>query len=172
MNIPDEPAPGAEPVAHTLAGAPASSLPDYRTTVIEEWIDYNGHLSEAFYVLVFGYTTDQVMEALGLDRAYRERTGASLYTVEAHIRYLREVPLGAALTVSAHVAAAGAKKLHLAYEMRTGGELVATEEILALHVGGDPAAAIPFPPEIAARIDAHAPGTGWEPPSWIGRSIG
>jgi acyl-CoA thioesterase FadM len=170
VNGPGGPDPGS--VAGAQAVAPASCLPDYRTTVIEEWIDYNGHLSEAFYVLVFGYTTDQAMEALGLGRAYRERTGASLYTVEAHIRYLREVPLGAELTVSAHVVAAGAKKLHLAYEMRTGGELAATEEILALHVGGDPAAAIPFPPEVAARIDAHAPGAGWEPPNWIGRSIG
>uniref|UniRef100_UPI0018E587F0 thioesterase family protein n=1 Tax=Nocardiopsis sp. TNDT3 TaxID=2249354 RepID=UPI0018E587F0 len=56
-----------------------------------EWIDYNGHLSEAYYVLVFGFATDALMDRVGLDAAYRERSGRSLYTVEAHVRYLREV---------------------------------------------------------------------------------
>ena len=31
-----------------------------------EWIDYNGHLSEAYYVLVFGHATDAVMARLGM----------------------------------------------------------------------------------------------------------
>ncbi len=30
----------------------------YEGPVKPEWIDYNGHMSEAFYVLVFGYETD------------------------------------------------------------------------------------------------------------------
>ena len=29
----------------------------------DEWIDYNGHLSEPYYVLVFGHATDAVMDA-------------------------------------------------------------------------------------------------------------
>src|SRR5699024_6511063 len=36
------------------------------TPVREDWIDYNGHLSEAYYVLVFGFATDTAMDALGL----------------------------------------------------------------------------------------------------------
>ena len=48
-----------------------------------EWIDYNGHLSEPYYVLVCGHATDAVMEAVGLGPDYRAETGASLYTVEA-----------------------------------------------------------------------------------------
>ena len=31
-----------------------------------EWIDYNGHLSEAYYVLVFGHATDAMMAQLGM----------------------------------------------------------------------------------------------------------
>src|SRR5699024_6804304 len=53
-------------------------LSTYSTPVREEWIDYNGHLSEAYYVLVFGFATDAAMEALGLGEDSREATGCSL----------------------------------------------------------------------------------------------
>lgn len=146
------------------------SLPTYRTTVRDEWIDYNGHLSEAYYVLIFGFATDRIMDSLGMDAAYRERTGCSLYTVEAHIRYLFEVTGNAEVTVTARMIAAGEKKLHLAYEMHSAGQLVATEEILALHVGGDQPSAVPFPVEVAQRI-AQVHHTEEPVPDWVGRAI-
>lgn len=167
-----------------------SALPAYRTPVRREWIDYNGHLSEAYYVLVFGFATDEVMEQIGLGAAERAQAGSSLYTVEAHVRYLQEVPRGAELVVTTAIAGAAAKKLHLAHEMRVDGELVATEEILALHVAGDPARSAPFPEPVAARIadvaaagpagagdvpaaDAIAEtlGTPITRPGWVGRAI-
>ncbi|WP_114854337.1 thioesterase family protein [Brachybacterium sp. YJGR34] len=149
-----------------------SSLSPHRSAVREEWIDYNGHLSEAYYVLVFGHATDQVMEQIGLGPAERERTGSSLYTVEAHVRYLQEVALGAELEVTTVIAGSAAKKLHLAHEMRSGGELVATEEILALHVAGEPARATPFPESVAARIaELTAAGADAPAPEWTGRAI-
>ena len=52
----------------------------------DEWIDYNGHLSEAYDVLVLGHATDEVMSSVGLGPDYRSAAGASLFTVEAHIR--------------------------------------------------------------------------------------
>jgi acyl-CoA thioesterase FadM len=60
-----------------------------------EWIDYNGHLSEAYYVLVFGHATDAAMGRLGMTPQYLRDTGTSLFTLEAHIRYLDQVPPGA-----------------------------------------------------------------------------
>lgn len=146
-----------------------TGLPPYRTRIVDEWIDYNGHLSEAFYVLIFGYATDQVMDGIGLDAEARTRTGSSLYTVEAHIRYLREVALGAEVEVSTTIVSAGAKKLRLAHEMRVAGEVVATEELMCLHVSGDPASTAPFPDAVAERIAEYA---GSAAPDWVGRAIG
>lgn len=154
---------------------PEDSLPEYTTELREEWIDYNGHLSEAYYVLVFGFATDQAMEVFGMDAAYRERTGSSLYTVEAHVRYLQEVALGARLRVRTVIAGSTEKKLHLAHEMyahqicEDAGTLVATEEILGLHVGGDPAGAQPFPTEVSELIAAR--NTQEDAPSWVGRAL-
>ncbi|MQA06047.1 MAG: thioesterase [Streptosporangiales bacterium] len=137
------------------------------TRVRPEWIDYNGHLSEAYYVLVFGWATDEVMAQIGLDEAYRERTGCSLYTVEAHIRYLREVDGDAELQVTSTIVGSGAKKLRICHEMAVGDALVATEEILALHVDARTESTVVFPAAVVARIQQlTAP-----PPEYAGRSI-
>lgn len=144
-------------------------LPVYRDVVRREWIDYNGHMSEAFYVLVFGFTTNQVMDTLGMDESYRRCTGCSLYTVEAHIRYLDQARLDDRLDVTAQIVAGTDKKLHLAYEMRVAGTLVATEELLGIHVGDDRAR--PFGPQTAARIGRFTSVGPVQTPDWIGRAV-
>lgn len=142
-------------------------LSTYSTPVREEWIDYNGHLSEAYYVLVFGFATDAAMDALGLGEEYREKTGRSLYTVEAHVRYLDEVSRGAQLEVSTRVVGTAEKKLHLAHEMRVDGEVVATEEILGIHVDQGSGRATVLPE--ATR--ASAAERTVDAPAWVGRAI-
>ena len=64
-----------------------------------EWIDYNGHLSEAYYVLVFGHATDAVLAQLGVTPEHVARNGTSVYTLEAHVRYLDQIPPQARLEV-------------------------------------------------------------------------
>lgn len=140
-----------------------------------EWIDYNGHLSEAYYVLIFGFATDALMDRIGLDAAYRDRSGCSLYTVEAHVRYLHEVSADAEVEVRTRVIGPGpersgrpgAKKARICHEMRVGDLLVATEELMALHVDQELGRAVPFPEEAAAHLAALA-----EPaPDYAGRAI-
>ena len=46
-----------------------SALSLHAEPVRPEWIDYNGHLSEAYYVLVFGNATDALYEVHGAGRA-------------------------------------------------------------------------------------------------------
>ena len=141
----------------------------YHCAVLPEWVDYNGHMSEAYYVLAFGFATDQAMDGLGMDEQYRERTGSSLYTVEAHIRYLAEARQGEALTITTSIAGTAAKKLHLLHEMHSGGTLIATEELLALHTASGRAA--PFPDRIAGIIETRLGSGDGEPPVWVGRSV-
>lgn len=152
-------------------------LPLFRETVRPEWIDYNGHMSEAFYVLVFGYATDALMERTGMDSAYRKSTGCSLYTVESHIRYLQDVPEGAQLAVRTRVLGAAGKKARFTHEMYvvrgpqtepdTDTDPVATTELLALHVDQQAGRATPFPETVRERLTALTE----QPPWWAGRSI-
>ncbi|MET7515891.1 thioesterase family protein [Streptomyces sp. NPDC005480] len=154
-----------------------TSLPLLHSTVRAEWIDYNGHMSEAFYVLVFGHATDALMIETGLHSGYRESTGCSLYTVESHLRYLRDVPEGAALAVRTRVLGAAAKKARFTHELYVvtapgaepaeDAQPVATTELLAVHVDQKAGRAAPFPDEVRERFTELT-----EPaPDWAGRSI-
>ncbi|MCI2417560.1 thioesterase family protein [Saccharopolyspora sp. K220] len=145
-----------------------TGLREFRQRVRAEWIDYNGHLSEAYYVLVFGFATDAVMDQVGLDAGYRTATGCSLYTVEAHVRYLREVKPDAELVVTSRVVGAGAKKVRICHEMTVADALVATEEIMALHVDGAQGSTTPFPDVVADRFAALVE----PPPEYAGSAIG
>lgn len=152
-------------------------LPLLHRTVRPEWIDYNGHMSEAFYVLVFGYATDAMMIETGLHAGYRESTGCSLYTVEAHIRYLDDVAEGAHLAVRTRILGADAKKARFTHELYVVEEAdtevapdatpAATTELLAIHVDQNAGRATPFPDPIREHLTTLA-----EPaPQWAGRSI-
>jgi acyl-CoA thioester hydrolase len=140
----------------------------WRESVRPEWIDYNGHLSEAYYVLVLGHATDAVMEQVGLGEDYRSATGASLFTVEAHVRYLDQVGAGGVLEVRSSVIGATAKLLWIWHELWADGSLRATEEILGVHVDAAAARSTPFPEHVAHRIAAALT----TPPEEAGRSIG
>jgi acyl-CoA thioester hydrolase len=153
---------------------PQAPLPLLRTTVLPEWIDYNGHMSEAYYVLVFGYATDALLDQIGMDAAYRERTATSVYTVEAHISYLHEVRVGEPLRVTAQVLALDGKRVctFLTMHHDTTGVLLATEELLLLHVDTRATRAAPFAPEILARLEAiRAAHAALPVPDQAGRGI-
>jgi acyl-CoA thioester hydrolase len=145
-------------------------IPDHTATVRPEWIDYNGHMNEAFYVLVFGHATDAMMIETGMGQQYREESGCSLYTAEAHVRYLREVSEGAEVTVRTRILGVDAKKVRLVLEMRAAGrkDPVATTELLMIHVDQAAGRAAAFPHSVRVRFASLTQ----EAPEWAGRSIG
>ena len=107
----------------------------YQVRVGAEWVDYNNHLNEGAYGLIFSDATDHVLDQLGLGADYREGAGGSLFTVETHTRFLKEVKLGAFLEITTRVLGVDDKRLHLWHEMRSVGvEPVATQESLLVHV--------------------------------------
>ena len=57
------------------------------------------------------------MDTVGLGSAYREANDASLYTVEAHIRYLEEVSAGSDLEVRSSIIGATAKLLWIWHQL-------------------------------------------------------
>ncbi len=136
--------------------------------VRDEWIDYNGHLSEPYYVLVFGHATDAVMEHVGLGPEHRAEADVSLVTIEALVRYLDQLTAGAELEVQSSVIGASGKLLRIWHEMRVGGTLRATEEVLGVHVDTAIGRSSPFREDIARRIAAAVV----PPPQEAGAAIG
>jgi acyl-CoA thioester hydrolase len=143
----------------------------YETAVAPEWIDYNGHLRDAYYGLIVSFACDALMDRVGLDAAYRARTRCTLYTLEMHLHYLREVKGSERVAVTVTILGSDRKRLHAGFELRAVGQLepAATAELMLLHVRqGDAPGSEPFPPPIAAAIAelaASAPAAAFGPTS-------
>jgi acyl-CoA thioester hydrolase len=133
----------------------------YRTVVPSDWLDYNGHMSEANYLVMVGEVADAFFSYVGIDDDYRA-AGHSLYTAETHLHHLRESGLGDHLDSTLQVLDLGPKSLHLFIAMRdeATGEPVATAEQLLVHVDMASGRVVPMPTDLSERIaairDAHA----------------
>lgn len=127
----------------------------YRGTVQPQWVDYNGHMSESFYLYAFGDATDALFRYVGIDEAYRE-AGHSFYTVESHINYLGEVAGGEPLEFTTQLLGLDDKRLHLFHEMYNGrtGKLICTTEQMLLHVDKTAQKAAPTKPEVHKALKA------------------
>jgi len=134
-----------------------TELPVYRATIEPDWIDYNGHLRDAYYGLVASYAVDGVMDILGLDAAYRERTHCTLYTLEVHLHYLHEVKSSDDLGVISSVLDFDRKRVQVGCRFICSrvSEPVATAEMMLLHVRqGDKPSVASFPDEVTAKLEA------------------
>ena len=151
-------------------GAP---LRIWRGAVLDEWIDYNGHMSEGFYGVVFGMASDEYLIRMGFDQHYRTETRGSFYTVETHIVFVDELAPGTDLAVDTTVAGADPKRVHLFHELRGGdGALAATQESMMLHVDTSIDRVTPMGEALYAVLradaDAHA---GLLPAGTTGRAV-
>jgi acyl-CoA thioester hydrolase len=133
-----------------------TELPVYHAKIQPDWIDFNGHLRDAYYGLVASYAIDDVMDILGLDAAYRERTHCTLYTLEVHLHYLHEVKSSDDLRVMTSVLDFDRKRLHVGcrFLCSRASEPVATAEMMLLHVHqGESPSVASFPEEVTALLE-------------------
>jgi acyl-CoA thioester hydrolase len=135
----------------------------HEEAVRPEWIDFNGHMNLAFYVLAFDHATDRLLHHVNLGEAYMRRTGSSVFVLEAHVVYKREMKLGDRMRFTTQLLGYDDKRLHYIHHMYHADEgfLAAANEIMAVHVDMAARRASPIPPEAAralARLRAAQAG--------------
>ena len=136
-----------------------STLPVLTTTVVREWVDYNGHMNDAAYAAVFSRSVDALMDRIGLDAAARERTGRTLFTLQMMLHYFKEAREGDALSVACHLLEHDDKRMRVWLDMTdaTGERLAASEQLLlSVAQGEGSAGAAPWSFETMAALDALA----------------
>jgi acyl-CoA thioester hydrolase len=135
-----------------------SELSTGERIVPPEWIDYNGHMNDAFYFVAFTEATEVFLDYLGLGQSYREQTGAGMYTAEADLRFLAAVPGGATVRFCTQLLGHDAKRLHVFHRMTRDGVLAASCELLFLHVGHERVTSMPPSRQdaVARLAAAHA----------------
>ncbi len=158
-----------------MADALDAPFDRYRATVLPEWIDENGHLNMGYYVVVFDKATDEFLDYIGLDAAFKEAHDVTTFSVESHVTYQRELRLGDPLRFTTQLLGFDAKRMHYAHEMYHADEgfLASTNELMSFHVSNETRRSAPMAPEIQARLAEIQKAHEKLPvPSYVGRVIG
>jgi carnitine 3-dehydrogenase len=143
----------------------------YQCAVQPQWVDYNGHMSESFYLYAFGDASDALFRFIGVNEDYRA-AGKSFYTVETHLNFIKEVASGEPLTFATRILGLDEKRVHLFHEMFHAGtgKLLGTTEQMLLHVDMTAQKACPIEPQVFNALSAiWAVHQTMERPDQVGR---
>lgn len=131
--------------------------------VAPDWVDYNGHMNDAAYALVFSRAGDHWMQHIGLGADIRQSTGYTLYTLQIMLHYFREAKLGAPLRVACQLLEYDSKRARLWMELRSpldGPVIAATEQLYLSVRQAQETRAVPWRKESSAllqgMLQAHA----------------
>lgn len=114
--------------------------------VDKQFIDLNRHLSDVGYHTLFSRAEGVFHERIEIDADYRAQTGCSVYTVESHVSFLREVLEGDAVSISFQVLDISNKAAHVLMALRNrADEICAYHECMLLHVKKGPDGPKPYP---------------------------
>jgi acyl-CoA thioester hydrolase len=118
------------------------------------WVDYNGHLNMAYYNVLFDRAVDEVYELWGVGEPYVTKRRHSFFTVEVHLRYLRELHVDDPVRVTFQLLDFDSKRVHYLEQLfhASDGFVSATSENLALHVNLDSRKTAPFPDDVTRRL--------------------
>ena len=109
------------------------SLRLWQGTVLQEWLDYNGHMTEHRYLQVFGESSDALYGNLGVD--FERAKDGAYYTLETHIRHRAEAKVNTRLWSETELLGYDEKRLHIFHRLNNAsGNLLATGEHLSIHV--------------------------------------
>jgi len=138
--------------------SPMSDSP-YSCDIKPEWLDYNGHLNVAYYVLIFDGAEEALFEKLGLGERVAKETAISWMVLENHITYDNEVSLGQQVEISVRLVDHDHKRMHLYLEMHTSGDdgyLASTLEQMVICADLDTRKSRNFPEDVMSNIDGWA----------------
>ena len=107
----------------------SAALRTLESKVIEDWIDYNGHLNEAYYLVIFSKATDAFQTLNGMTPDTIKTDGNTLFTLETHLAYIKEIGLGADVYVTSQLLEHDTKRVRIFHNMYNAqDELLATAE--------------------------------------------
>ena len=121
--------------------------------VIEEWIDYNGHMNMAYYVQCFEETSDFLLEHINLGYDYAIKENKGVFVIKCEINYRKEIKLNEDFIISLEDLICKGKKLTVGLKMlNVGSETIADYQILNLNVDLQTKKSVPFSQMITSQL--------------------
>lgn len=158
-----------EEIARRIDGTDYSAF-----SVKPEYIDANGHMNMGYYGVIMDQAMDRALVPIGCDWSYTHRTGQSMFVLENHMTYQREVKQGDPLSFTFQLLDFDDKRMHYFITMRHGteGYLAATSEQIAIHVDLGTRKTCPWPDDMKATFAALLAAHSRRPrPPEVGRVI-
>ena len=134
----------------------------------DEWLDPYGHLNEAYYLVPFSNASWALQDHFNIGVAYFEKTGGAIYTVESHLRYLKEVRAPATFDIESIILESDAKRIRFAHIMLVDGTERATFECMTLHFDTHSGRTSALPAAVQAALQQACVA---KMPEWAGRNI-
>jgi len=139
------------------------------------WIDYNGHMNVAYYHMAFDQSTDEFLDEIGLGERYLAREPGSMFALEDHMTYQRELEKGDPLRITLQLLDFDEKRVHYFLRMYHAekGYLAATMEHLSTFVDMRDRRSAAMPPEVQrALAKLHDEHRQLDRPAEVGRLMG
>ena len=132
-----------------------SLLTLHREIVVPAYVDYNNHLNDGYYMVIFSNATTTLMDYIELGEMQRQATKCSLFTLEMHVNYLQEVKGGTEVRIDTQILGYDSKRLHVFHTMHRGeeAEAAATNEQMLLHMDMTGPKTAPFQANVQAKLE-------------------
>jgi acyl-CoA thioester hydrolase len=133
-----------------------------RVHVRPEWIDHNGHMNVAYYLMAFDESIGELFDAIGLTRASRRENQIMTFVGDFHIQYLRELVADDPIQITHQLVGYDQKRIHLCLAMNHAdqGYVAALAEVISLHIDANTRRVSPMGRtlyrEVSALAAAHA----------------
>jgi acyl-CoA thioester hydrolase len=123
-----------------------------------EWIDINGHMNVAYYVLAFDKAVDDLWARFGITDEYIRSGAGTTFAVECHVTYQRELREGDPYVVTSQILAYDEKRIHQFQRMYHANDrfLSATAEWMNLHVDLETRRVSPWPGSVLQALSETA----------------
>ena len=144
--------------------------------VLNEWLDYNGHMNVAYYTLAFDKSLDIFLEdLLGIGESHAYKNNQGPFVVQAHYHYLNEMRLNEKFHVRLFVVDCDKNKMHLCMEIYSlfQEKVIAVVEQVLINVNLKLRKSEPYPPwAFETLIKLKNTHKNASLPSAFGKSIG
>ena len=149
---------------------------DYsRFRVLPDYIDANGHMNVGYYGVIFDKASDLPCALLDIGFPMIERHQHSIFTIESHLTFQREILEGRPLAFTFQLLDFDAKRMHFFMTMRDADsdEISATQEIMSMCIDLATRRSANWPADAMEKLTLLAPVHAARPrPPEAGRVIG
>lgn len=127
----------------------------YHTSVDPAWIDHNGHMNVAYYVLAFDQATDAAYENWGIGIDYPGTSGCSVFTLGMNVDYVNELFADDRIRITTTLVDFDHKRVHYLHKMYNDQSslLAASNECLGMNVNLNTRKSADFSESVVRRLE-------------------